>query len=267
MDLKKLATQFPAEDVEWRIGRSGKSGDKVWAMALAYITNRAIMERLDTVCGIQIWRNHFGNAPESGVLCGIEILCPHGEWVTKWDGAEQTKFESVKGGLSGSMKRAGSQWGIGRYLYNLTETFVETSLQKKQGWNYQSKSKDGNTPAFYWKTPKLPGWALPEGTPQGKVAPKPKVPDPISKVGTKKSSDFEAEIDQQGDINELRAWRSSSGVEIAATLTPGEKTKLTKYYKQVCEILIKAKKPVPGELPGDRPEDREEPPPAGAGGF
>ena len=60
----------------------------------------------------------------------------------KWDAAENTQVEAVKGGRSGAMKRAAVQWGIGRYLYNLEEGFAQTSLDKSrdgwgktQGWN------------------------------------------------------------------------------------------------------------------------------------
>lgn len=52
MDLNKFDAPFNPEDIEWRIQQSGKTRDgKVWAMVLAYVTNRAIMKRLDDVCG------------------------------------------------------------------------------------------------------------------------------------------------------------------------------------------------------------------------
>jgi hypothetical protein len=63
MDLSKLRDPFPAEDVEWRVGRAGKNDSGVWAMCLAYITNRAIMDRLDSVCGPENWRNEYREAP------------------------------------------------------------------------------------------------------------------------------------------------------------------------------------------------------------
>src|SRR3712207_6495072 len=108
MDLLKLQEPFPAEDIEWRIGRAGytKTG-KLYGTCLAYLTNRAIMNRLDEVCGPQNWRNEYREwtvGGKSGVLCGISIKI-HDEWVTKWDGAENTDIESIKGGLSDAMKR------------------------------------------------------------------------------------------------------------------------------------------------------------------
>ena len=44
----QLRKPFHAEEVEWRIGQSGKTrGGKIWAKAFAYVTNRAIQNRLD----------------------------------------------------------------------------------------------------------------------------------------------------------------------------------------------------------------------------
>lgn len=159
MDLNKFDEPFSTEDIEWRIQQSGKTRDgKVWAMVLAYVTNRAIMKRLDDVCGKAGWRNEYRDIPNNGgVECGISIRIDS-EWVTKWDAAENTHVEAVKGGRSGAMKRAAVQWGIGRYLYNLEEGFAQTSLDKKQGW-HRAKLKDGT--GFYWLPPSLPGWAIP----------------------------------------------------------------------------------------------------------
>ena len=171
MNLKKLSDPFPASDVEWRVQSSGVKGDQVWARVLAYITNRAIMERLDEVCGPENWRNEYKHGPDGAVLCGLSIRCLAPEegndgWVTKWDGAENTDIEAVKGGLSNAMKRAGVQWGIGRYLYQLEEGFANCA-----GGPHFGKTKDGTT--FRWTPPALPLWALPGGAgkPDGSEAP------------------------------------------------------------------------------------------------
>jgi len=161
--LKTLQDKFAPDDIEWRIGQAGETKDgKVWATVLAYITNRAIMSRLDEVCGIGNWKNEFATGPGGGVLCGISIKVT-GEWVTKYDGADNSQIEAVKGGLSDAMKRAGYQWGIGRYLYDLPNAFAAIAAEAdKTARRGSYKKKDGTTVWFRWNPPFLPEWALPE---------------------------------------------------------------------------------------------------------
>lgn len=153
MDLDKLNDQFPPDDIEWRVARAGETRGKVWAQVLAYITNRAIQERLDEVCGKANWRNEFAPGPDGGVICGISIKIDN-EWVTKWDGADNTEFEAVKGGLSGAMKRAAVQWGIGRYLYSLPDTWADINPQGKYRGSYKT---DSGYKKFRWDAPLVEG--------------------------------------------------------------------------------------------------------------
>jgi hypothetical protein len=161
--LALLKAPFPVDDVEGRIGQSGMSNGKIWATALAYVTNRAIMERLDEAVGPENWKNEFMRAPEGGVLCGLSIRIEQ-EWVAKWDGAENTQIEAVKGGLSDSMKRAAVQWGIGRYLYNLPRTMARIADDNDRAAPYRGEVKDGvgKKIPFRWYAPSLPDWALPK---------------------------------------------------------------------------------------------------------
>lgn len=156
--MQKLKAPFPSNDIEWRVNRSGISNGKAWAMVLAYVDNRAIQNRLDDVFGPGGWKNSFEDF-QGGILCTISCFID-GQWVSKTDGAEKTDIESLKGGLSSAMKRCGAQWGIGRYLYNLEENFVEISPQKLPGAKYIHDKK--NNIKGYWVPPKLPDWALPE---------------------------------------------------------------------------------------------------------
>lgn len=158
-DLFRLADKFPARDIEWRLQSCGANREgRVWGKVLAYVTNRAIMSRLDDVCGPAHWRNEFREWKGKGVLCGLSVRVG-GEWVTKWDGAEDTDIEEIKGGLSGSMKRAAVQWGIGRYLYDLDEGWAQIV---EKGEHY-GKTKEGKS--FQWNPPPLPAWALPDNSP------------------------------------------------------------------------------------------------------
>jgi hypothetical protein len=158
-----LSAPFSPRDIEWRISRCGAKNGKPYAFVLAYVTNRAIMERLDAVVGSFNWKNEYCNGPNGGVLCGLSIR-HKGEWLTKWDGAENTNIEAVKGGLSDAMKRAAVQWGIGRYLYRLPKQMYANITDLYKGEYYQPKSDNpkNSYPAFSWDSPELPGWARSE---------------------------------------------------------------------------------------------------------
>ena len=132
-DLPLLAAPFASADVEWKPGAVTR--DKTKGLAMAYLSNRAVQDRLDEVCGPADWRNEYRPGPDGGVVCGLSVYVERGdaaggasarppEWVTKWDGADNTDVEAVKGGLSGSMKRAAVMWGIGRGLYGLPAQWV-----------------------------------------------------------------------------------------------------------------------------------------------
>lgn len=125
-DLVRLADPFPPSDIEWKPGATTR--DKSKGLAMAYLTSRAVQQRFDDVCGPADWRNEFAPGPDGGVLCGISVFVERdggtSEWVTKWDGADNSQVEAVKGGLSGATKRAAVQWGVGRYLYDLPATWV-----------------------------------------------------------------------------------------------------------------------------------------------
>lgn len=163
MKLEMLDEPFAVEDIEWRVQQCGMASNGPWAMVLCYVTNRAIMKRLDEICGKAGWRNEYRDIPNNGgVECGISIKVD-GEWITKWDAAENTQVEAVKGGRSGAMKRAAVQWGIGRYLYQLEERFATCSTERNNTWN-KASFKDKQTSKYvniWWETPKLPAWALP----------------------------------------------------------------------------------------------------------
>lgn len=120
--LNELQKPFKPSELEWRVGATNK--EKTKGIILFYVTNRAIQSRLDNIFTPFGWRNEFREW-KGGQLCGISIFDENkNEWVTKFDGAQDTQFEGLKGGLSDSMKRAGYQWGIGRYLYEFENKWV-----------------------------------------------------------------------------------------------------------------------------------------------
>ncbi len=146
----ELAMPFAPEDLEWRLQKVIEAREL--GIAVPYVTNRAIMGRLDDVVGAENWYNEFkpwhGAGGKEAQLCGISIRYGDG-FVTKWDGAENSDIEPVKGGLSDSMKRAAVQWGIGRVLYNMDVVFVEVEKRGKT-W-YMKKDQQERLDYAYLK--------------------------------------------------------------------------------------------------------------------
>lgn len=166
--MEALKAPFKPEEVMWVIGR--KSKDKSKAEAMAYISSRAVMERLDEVVGPDKWEVEYipadmGTATRTtykgeetysikGFLAKMTLHLPDGD-VSRMDGANCTDFSPFKGGITGAMRRVASAFGIGRYLYNLPRQWVPIDQ-----W--------GN----FTERPKLPSWALPEGSVQEEPEPR-----------------------------------------------------------------------------------------------
>lgn len=150
-----LKAPFSAKDIQWRVGKKTKDGNK--GIVLAYVDARAIQERLDEV--FDTWSPKYspidmGEIEVSergttktkhvkGFLCTITGV-KDGVIFTREDGGDCTDFEPFKGGLSSAFKRAGACLGIGRYLYDLGETWVDLDKYDK------------------FELPQLPDWALPK---------------------------------------------------------------------------------------------------------
>ncbi|RIH90512.1 Single-stranded DNA-binding protein DdrA [Calidithermus terrae] len=122
--LEALTAPLTAEEIEWKVqvNKNGKT------MIAPYIDSRAVMSRFDRAFGPLGWQNQLKEVSlgdgEVAWLCGIGVRTESGEWVWKWDGAGASDLEPVKGGISGAMKRAATQWGVGRELYNYPRVFI-----------------------------------------------------------------------------------------------------------------------------------------------
>lgn len=124
MDLTELSAPFHASKIHWRVGATNldqqgnlKWGDEPKGIPLAYLTSRDVMDRLDSVCGLEGWQtDHY---ELKGVMMCRLLIKINGEWISKTDGSGDTKIDPEKGGVSGATKRAAVSWGVGRYLYGL----------------------------------------------------------------------------------------------------------------------------------------------------
>ena len=153
-----LSAPFERKDIEFRVCRASQKNKKV--SVLAYITARAIMERLDAVFGVEGWRDEY-EVLQNGVKCRLSVKIG-ADWISKEDVAAFTNIEALKGAFSDSLKRAGVKYGIGRYLYDLTEHWVEVVADRptKALLPYHYHSSEGLT--GFWIEPQLPQWAMPD---------------------------------------------------------------------------------------------------------
>jgi hypothetical protein len=128
--IQLLGKPFPYEDIKSKI--QAYNGDKTKGMAVFYVDSRAIQTRLDEVVGMFKWKNQFSPWSDKAQICGISIFdearC---EWVTKFDGADNTDIEAIKGGLSDAFKRSAVMWSIGRYLYRIGSVWVDLEQRGK----------------------------------------------------------------------------------------------------------------------------------------
>lgn len=159
MDLQGLTRPFRGTDLEWRIQRAGLKNDKPWAIVVPYVDARAIMDRLDSVVGSGFWQTDLRPAGQMGkahgMLGGIGILID-GIWVWKWDAAQATDIEPVKGGASGAIKRAAVQWGMGRDLYGVGDLFANIHGQGKHFSRSKVKVQGVEKEIeFHWDPPVL----------------------------------------------------------------------------------------------------------------
>lgn len=194
----ELAMPFAPEDLEWRLQRVIEA--KELGIAVPYVTNRAIMSRLDDVVGPENWYNDFkpwhGAGGKEAQLCGISIRYGDG-FITKWDGAEDSDIEPIKGGLSDSMKRAAVQWGIGRVLYNMDVVFVDVEKRGKT-WSIKNNQQERLDYAYLKMLGKLNLKPAPAGGLRPQAEPEP-------------APDGQASRTQQGKNNNDAAGRASEG--------------------------------------------------------
>lgn len=127
--MDKLKAPFDASQVRWRVGSTNKkamerkTGDRnakaTKGIALCYIDARDVENRLDEAVGVENWSSRYeyhGNT----CVCYLTV-----NGVTKANGSGDTAVEAEKGAISKAFVRAGSSWGIGRYLYNAENIWVE----------------------------------------------------------------------------------------------------------------------------------------------
>lgn len=158
LEARALARPFDANEIEWRVGQAGVGQRGPWVKVLAYLTSRAVMDRLDEVFGVGGWSHSIREITLGGAVGVICRLEARGIWHE--DVAECSDIEALKGAASGGLKRAAVAFGVGRYLYYLDDGFARVHDGGKFK-HFGKDKKSGATIDCLWDPPDLPAWALP----------------------------------------------------------------------------------------------------------
>lgn len=129
VDLKQLELLKGEMPYKWREQSVNARG----ATMVAYIDARQLFDKLDEVCGVGNWQSDF-RLVDGKLYGGIGILVENAGWVWKWDVGSESNVEKEKGESSDALKRAGVQWGVGRFLYGLGIVTLKSA-------DYQGKFK------------------------------------------------------------------------------------------------------------------------------
>lgn len=113
----------------WRVQSYSKN--KPVATVMAYIDARDTQEVLDTYCTYGWNRKH--QMLNDRLYCAIGIVMPDGTIQWREDCGTESNEDKEKGQASDAFKRAGVNWGIGRFLYDMDIQYVTASDKKEAG--------------------------------------------------------------------------------------------------------------------------------------
>lgn len=134
---KALKAPFSGDKIQWRVGSTNRDGNG--GTMLAYADKRSYEERLDEVFGCNNWSSDT-NWDETGLKVTITAKYPDGTTTFhangsgyKFDEEGRVDTDGFKGAISQAFKRAASEFGIGRYLYDLESPWVKMVKKRFYG--------------------------------------------------------------------------------------------------------------------------------------
>lgn len=160
--VEQLEVPFDPSVIEWRVTNTAKSNGRLRGQVIPYADQRAYTDRLNALFTPAGWTRrytvhtsaHFQQGEDQKSTAKVFVTCD----LTIFDlGSHSATGEDFVHGPNActaaeaqAFKRACSCFGLGRYLYHFTGTWVDLDERKRP------KTK-----------PTLTGWATPEGWKQG----------------------------------------------------------------------------------------------------
>lgn len=99
------------------------------------------------------------NYYQKATKCILRVRIDGESWITKEGIADNTDIEGVKGGESQALRRAAVKYGIGRYLYELNNVWVQVQFQQPEGTGWEWTRYSGKD--LYYRKPDLSRYGAP----------------------------------------------------------------------------------------------------------
>jgi len=122
-----LLRPFHRADIEIKISATNR--DKTKGLASPYTDMRCYFTRLDQICGVENW-SHTITLSERGAVCALTLF-----GVTKsavGDYPQAVEANPATSAEAQAFKRACAAFGLGRYLYQFSDTWAELTADGKR---------------------------------------------------------------------------------------------------------------------------------------
>ncbi len=158
--VSELETPFDESSIDWRVTNTAKGEQR--GQVVPYANARAYADRLNTLVTPAGWTRkytvntsaNFERAKDKKVVAKVLVTCELAIFGVGSHSATGEEFADNENALTAAeaqaFKRASACFGLGRYLYNFSGVWVDIDERKRP------KS-----------TPRLFGWATPQGWRQG----------------------------------------------------------------------------------------------------
>lgn len=140
---KKLKESVSISDIGFHIAKVDRNIRK--ALAQPYLSSRALLDRLDDLCGIEGWYDSYA-VLYNCVICKLSIKLGD-DWISK-EGAASFA-ESLDEASSYALSQAAVKFGIGRDLMNLPDIYVDIM---------ESKPENSKNEVHFYRSDELSGW-------------------------------------------------------------------------------------------------------------
>jgi hypothetical protein len=124
--LEALSAPFDPGVVQWKAGATARDR----CLAVPYVDMRRYIDRLNEVCGAA-WRDDIEIVGEGGSLIIVRLTVMGVQRVDVGEVSESDK-NTATAAIAQAFKRACVKFGLGAYLYNLPNTWVDYDPQRKR---------------------------------------------------------------------------------------------------------------------------------------